>query len=661
MQTVLSTAFTYESETYLQKGERRLAAIMFTDIVGYSALTQENEPLALQMLAKLKQAFESIFGKHDGRMIKTMGDGFLVEFPSAMDAVLCGVELQESIHRRASGPQSNKVHLKIGVHVGDVIREAGDVYGDAVNIASRLESIAGPGGICISQQVFDQVKNKLSYGIAGMGPQNLKNISSPVETYSIILPWSSQTADTVHPTARDKHRLVVLPLNSFSPDPNDEYFADGMMEEIITRLSGLQGLKVIARTSAMKYKGVRKSISEIASELNVGSALEGSVRKSGERMRITLQLIDTSTEEHLWANSYDRNLADVFAVQTDIAESVASSLEVKLLAHELETLRRAGTKNVVAYTHYLKGRDHLAKRSAEAMRAAKKEFETALAEDSAFARAYSGLADCAMLTTEESTSVEDYERARPLVTKALELDDDSAEAHASMGLVLLALDYDSKGAEHEFKRAVSINIGYATAHQWYAFALANLGKSNEMLEQIRIALELDPLSAAVWHSAGYIYLLAGNYVESLKCIERTLELSPEHQWARTWLAWHLIEVGRNQEAISSIRKVVHNEPDSAIALAVLGWSLARSGNVEEAQQISKQLEELKDQSRARAGDFWFLYVPLGNPDRAFELAEEALEKRDMDPSSLRIPSNMKVLRSDPRWAALLKKYNAIAT
>jgi adenylate cyclase len=643
----------------LQEGERRLAAIMFVDVVGYTALTQKDEPFALQAVSRIRQLSSSVFDRHGGRLVKTMGDGFLVEFSSAMDGVLCGIELQHMMRERSAEAPGGGAQIKIGIHVGDVIHENGDVLGDAVNIASRIEPLAGPGEICISGEVMKQVKSRLSYAMVPMGPQKLKNVSEPVETYKVLLPGSGQSEARALAAGRDRRRLVVLPMNSYSPDPNDEYFADGMTEEIITKLSGLTGLRVIARTSAMKYKGVKKSVSEIGTELEVGSVLEGSVRKSGERMRITLQLVDASSEEHLWANSYDRNLTDVFAVQTDISEKVAEALEVKLLAKELATLQKPDTRSLQAYTYYLKGRELMSGRSEEGIKAAEKQFELAVAEDQTFARAYSGLADCTMLMGNFHIipNEEAARRARPLVRKAIELDEGLAEAHASLGLFFMNFDLEWAGAEREFKRAIEINPGYAQAHHWYSLLLSNLAQVDAMLSEARIALELDPLSAAANSAASTNFFLAGKYDQALRFARRALELSPRHPGARFMHVMILWGLGQNEEALKMAEEWRSQEPKRASATAVLAWVLAETGKLDKAKLLVEEMEALRPRANEIPGLLWFLYVPLGNLDKAFEYLNQAIDTREQDPSVVRLASGLEPMRADPRYHELLKRVN----
>lgn len=301
---------------------------MFTDIVGFSSLTQKNERLALELLEEHRKIVRPIIASHNGHEIKTIGDAFLIEFGSALEATQCAIDVQKSLHDyHQRSTAERRIHLRVGVHVGDVVQRQSDILGDAVNIASRIEPLAEADGICISEQVYAQVRNKLDCQIEELGPHELKNIDYPVNVYRILPPWEDSAMAQVR---LDRKRVAVLPFLNISPDPNDAYFADGLTEELMVRLSSISGLKVIARTSIMRYKGTSKSVREIGKELESGSVLEGSVRKAVNRLRVTAQLIDATTQEHLWAQNYDRDLEDVFAIQTEVAENVSNALKTQL-------------------------------------------------------------------------------------------------------------------------------------------------------------------------------------------------------------------------------------------------------------------------------------------------------------------------------------------
>ena len=328
---------------------------MFTDIVGYTALSQKDESLALSLLQEHRSLLRPFFQNHGGREIKTIGDSFLIEFDSALEAVRCAVSVQKSMHDfNALRGMKSRILVRVGIHLGDAVHSGGDIYGDAVNIASRIQSIAEPGGICITQQVYDQVRNKIDVRLSDMGKRNLKNIEEPLEIYRIVLPWNEAL-----PSQRinqDRRRLAVMPLVNMSPEPADSYFADGMTEELISTLSTVSGLRVVSRTSVMGYKNSTKKLGEIAKDLDVGTIIEGSVRKSGNKVRITIQLIDAIIDEHSWVANYDRELDDVFAIQSDVAKQVAGALSVRIGESEGKRLSKIRTTSTSAYQDYLIGR-----------------------------------------------------------------------------------------------------------------------------------------------------------------------------------------------------------------------------------------------------------------------------------------------------------------
>jgi len=304
---------------------------MYTDMVGYTALGQRNESLSLALVEEQRKLIRPILSRHGGREVKTMGDAFLIESPSALEAVRCAYDIQRATREfNLSLPEERRIHLRVGVHLGDVVESGGDISGDAVNLASRIEPLAEDGGVCLTRQVYDQVVSKFELPLESLGPKQLKNVSTSVEVFRMHMPWEVKA--TAPKTGLDPKRIAVLPFANMSPDPADEYFADGMTEEMISSLSRISGLKIIARTSVMGYRGGQKKIPEIAKELDVGTIMEGSVRKSGDKLRITAQLIDATTNEHLWVESYDRELKDVFAIQTEVASKVAEGLSMRLFS-----------------------------------------------------------------------------------------------------------------------------------------------------------------------------------------------------------------------------------------------------------------------------------------------------------------------------------------
>src|SRR3989454_5362470 len=369
---------------------------MFTDMAGYTALGQKNESLSLALVEEQRKLLRPVFGRHNGREIKTMGDGFLVEFSNAMDAVRCAYDVQRASREFNISQQGDqRITIRIGLHLGDVVESQGDISGDAVNIASRIQSLAENGGISLTRQVYDQVQNKFELPLESLGTKSLRNVRVPLEVYKMVLPWDD--TKTIQSTEPDRRRIAVLPFANMSPDPGDSYFADGITEEIISTLSGVSGLNVISRTSVMGYKGTTKRVKEIGGELEAGSVLEGSFRKAGNKIRVTAQLVDVRDDRHVWAHSYDRNLDDVFGVQTDIAKQVSDALRVKILSKEKEALEQKPTGSTESYSLYIKGRFFWNERTKESVKKAIRYFEEAVRLDPNFALAYSGLADCYLI------------------------------------------------------------------------------------------------------------------------------------------------------------------------------------------------------------------------------------------------------------------------
>ncbi|MDA4120425.1 MAG: adenylate/guanylate cyclase domain-containing protein, partial [Thaumarchaeota archaeon] len=350
-------------------GERRLGAIMFTDVVGYTSISSRDESTALEILKTYRNLLMSVFPKYEGRVVKTMGDGFLIEFASAVEAVNCAVELQkEMVRLNSTLPVDRRSMVRVGIHVGDVVHSGEDILGDAVNVASRVEPLAEAGGICITRQVVDQVEGKVQWRLNSLGKRELRNLPNPIEIFAVET-GSAETKQEIRPTP-PRSRLAILPFNNLSPDPNDRYFADGITEELISTVSKIGELSVISRSSAMKYRDTTLSMEQVGRELGVGAILEGSVRKAGNKVRIAAQLIEVDTDRYVWSQSYDRDLTDVFQVQGEIAEQVAQGLKVQLLSKEKEKLGIKETESPEAYSLYLKGRYFWNERTQEGVKKA---------------------------------------------------------------------------------------------------------------------------------------------------------------------------------------------------------------------------------------------------------------------------------------------------
>jgi len=627
---------------------------MFTDLVGYTAMAQRNESLALELLERHNTLLRSVVKQRRGREVKTVGDAFLLEFGSALEAVLCAIEIQSVLNEQnklVGGAE--RILVRIGIHVGDVVHRGGDVFGDAVNIASRIVSFAEQGGICISGQVYAQVVNKLEYPLLKMSAQSLKNVEQPIDLYRVVL---EPGVDAPHKSSKAWSRVAVLPFANISPDPRDGYFADGLTEEMISALSEVKGLRVIARTSVNHYKETSKTVAQIGSELGVAFVLEGSVRKAGNKVRVGAQLIDVESQEHIWSNQYDRNLNDIFSIQSDIAKKVADSLEVTLLKGERARIERKDTESTVAYVAYLKGRTLLHDRSEKAIKGAKEQFELAVREDAGYAKAYSGLADTYMILGDYlfSPFPSSLEEAKKQIRKALELDPNLAEARVSLANYLM-YNYDFVGSENEFRRAIELNPSYASAHHWFAGTLDQLGKTDEAFAEMMLAEELDPLSSAISLSAVYRFILTRTFDEALKRIRKLSEIDPEGPLvAEAWMAYHFVRKEWN-DALRYLKRMIEADPDDPYLDMDLAYIYAVTGKRNEALLLVEKLKAVPESARIKGNFLAFVYAGLGDLDECFRWLDYAYDRREIFIGWFRRYPLLENVRSDKRFGELLKR------
>jgi adenylate cyclase len=669
---------------------------MFTDMVGYSALTQKDEALALRVLEEHRAIIRPLLTKHGGREIKTIGDAFLVEFSSALAATACAIEIQKTLFERAeSRPGGHAVQLRIGLHVGDVIYKENDVFGDGINIAARIEPLAEPGGICISEDVARQIQNKIDYSLVRLGTGELKNINLTVDIYRVIRPWEKRHFGFMDrfafffakrksrrlaaalliilallavllwrtgPASRASlpaNRVAVLPFVNISNDSREEYFADGMTEELISSLSKIHDLNVIARTSVAKYKGVRLDITEIGNALHVGSILEGSVRTSGDEARISVNLVDVQTQKTLLTREYTRPIKDVFAIQSDIAQSITNALSIQLLSGEMESLAKKGTENAEAYRTYLLGRVHLSKRTGEEVLKAIDSFTQAVQKDTSFALAYAGLAECYTLAGNAGYGSlprdEAIAAAKKFARRAIALDESQAEAHASLAYVKFRIDWDWADAEKEFKRALELKPGYARGHEWYALFLSIQGRLDEAMEQMKRAQSLDPLSASVSTGIGRILHFGRKLDEAAQQFKNTLELDPEYAEAYFGLGMTYTVMKRYDDARTALKTALRLSGNRLVMLAMLALNEGEAGNKKEAQKI---FDDLKTRSRTTyVSPYYFgiMEAGLGDMDKAMDYLEQAYNERDGILIFLGVDPVAESIWTQPRFSALIRK------
>lgn len=646
----------------LAQGQRRLAAIMFTDMVGYTALGQRNETLALALVEEQRKLVRPILARHDGKEIKTIGDGFLAEFPNAVEAVRCAYDIQRAIREfNLTLASDRRFHLRIGIHAGEVVETQGDISGDAVNVASRIEPLAEDGGICLTRQVYDHIKNKIDLQVTGLGPKSLKNVSEPVDVFRIVMPWESEVAGPA--LQLDAKRLAVMPFVNMSTDPGDAYFADGMTEELISTISGIHNLTVISRTSVMKYKGGNATVGEIGQALKVGSIVEGSVRKSSNRIRISAQLIDVKTDGHLWARTYDREMIDIFAIQSEIAQQVAESLKAQLLAAEKKEVEKRPTESAEAHTMYLKGRYYWNERTKDSVFKAIKYFEEAINLDKRYALAYSGLADCYTILADWywMDPNEAFPAAREHDRKGLEIDPNLAEAHASLGIIYNSYDGKWEEAEQEFRRAIELKPGLAYAHMWYGLLLVVLGRQREALEEVELAARLDPLSPIPRSNVAGMLLEMGRQKEAIEVMSKLIEEYPNFAQLHETLGWAYYLDSRPEEAVREIRQAAataNNDPWMKSSLACV---LALNGDRDEAFKLLGELKEAAKTMVVSKVQIAQILFALGENDEAFDYLETAFEDRSIftnhasDLGTLRFRPWFNGARKDSRWAVLERR------
>ena len=638
------------------ENERKLAAVMFTDMVGYTALGQRNESLSLALVEEQRKLIRPTVARYNGREVKTIGDGFLVVFPNALDAVKSAYEIQRTIREfNVTIPEDRRLHLRIGVHLGDVVESDGDVSGDAVNVASRIESLAEDGGVCISRSVHDSIRGKFELPFVGLGAKPLKNVIHPIEVYSMEMPWtkvSSKEASSAFPTSR----IAILPFASFSVDPNDGFLADGITDEIISAAAGISGLSVISRTSVVGYKGTTKKAEEIGRELKVGTILEGTFKKAGNRIRVTTQLIDVAQDKHLWAQNYDRALDDVFEVQSDVAKRVAEALRIKILTPEIERIDKRPTENTTAFTLYLKGRYLWNTRRLDDLRKATDCFAESVREDPGFALGYGGLADCALLFRNnwQLDTEENLEKARRHSTRALELDPHLGEIHATKGLVHSS-EFDFVRAEAEFKRAIELKPSYATAHMWYHQVLLAELRWEEALEQIERTLELDPLSGAAYTNLGNYFFARRDLESCLDAYQRATELGVA--LARTFKA---LAYGKMKKFDEMKREnlLLREEGRKYFPRFDLGVDMSEAYLLGEKGRMKELLPEL-EQAYGEVGLSNYgvacCHFFLGQNDKGFEWLQKSFESKEFSLIGLKSDSDLDDVRSDARYIDLLKR------
>jgi len=668
---------------------RQLAAIMFTDIVGYTAMMQADEQKAVAVIKHYNSTLEKLVRQFNGEVLNYYGDGSLCIFPSATDAANCSVAVQKELKNEPAVP------LRIGLHIGEVFFEDAKALGDGVNVASRVQSLGQENNILVSGEFYDKIKNNSSITSVSLGKFEFKNVGKPLEVFALTndgltIPQRRKMEGKLKKRSGKKRIIVTVSLiivfcaagflifNRFFSDKNEtlpydesiavlpfvdmseakdqEYFSDGMSEELLNLLSKVQGLKVISRTSSFSFKGKNLDVRKIGENLGVENILEGSIRKSGNTVRITAQLIEVSKGTHLWSETYDREMKDVFALQDEISKMIVDILKIKLSGKQATRLSGSFTKNPDAYEDYLKGRYHWNTRSDEGIKKAIGYFEDAIKKDSSYAAAYAGLADTyvtlydyELMSFDESTS-----KAKAAAQQAIKINENLAEAHNSLAHIDLH-EWKWKSAEDGFRKAITLDQSYVLAHHWFALCLTAIGKTNEAVTQMEKARELDPLSTRINADLGMAYLSAGRYDDAIEQEKKTLELNPRSAGAR-WIRGMAYQQKKMfEQAIKDYRDALELSPNNPNFLAALGHVYASSGNNAEAHKVLDTLFVVNKQEHVSPFFFALVYTGLNDKENALKWLEKSYEEKSGSVRYLKMEPRLQSLRNEPRYIALMKK------
>lgn len=641
----------------LQKNLRILAAIMFTDIVGYTSMMQEDEKRAKDLRDRHRRVLEKCITEHTGSILQYYGDGTLSIFGSAIEAVRCAAEIQKELKEDPAIP------LRIGIHAGDIVYEDEGVYGDGVNVASRIQALSVPGGIFISGKVYDEIKNQADLPAVSLGEVVLKNVKKPVEIFALSggglsVPERMEFRNTAVMANRS---IAVLPFVNMSNDADNEYFSDGITEEIINALTRVKQLKVTSRTSSFAFKGRNDDIRKIGGELNVDTILEGSVRKFGNKVRITAQLINTSDGYHHWSEVYDRELENIFDIQDEIARSIAEKLsegggeEQK----EVTTLLSAPKANLEAHNSYLKGLYYWNKWTQNDVALAIDHFREAMEKEPSYALPHSAAANCYVWlgATGLLPPRKAYPTAEELALRALQLDDSLAEGYLSIGLVRLFYYWDSDGAQKNLTRALSLNPGVGEVHYAYSLFLNAKANFSESIDSLRTALLLDPLSPVINTAYGETLLFSRKYDDALRQFERTIRIAPGFQSA----VWHIgityLLKGDYQKAIEVFSGSDGFSSDPLKGCAPLAMAYALSGDKAKTESCLKLLHSHKktDTSVSLDMELAGIYLALDEKEKVYHYLEKAFEERLGALVFLKVSPLWNKISHEERFKALVEK------
>jgi adenylate cyclase len=629
---------------------RQLAAILFADITGYTSMMQENELLARAQRRKLKEVLDRSIPAHNGKIVQNYGDGSLSIFNSAIDSVRAAITVQRQLLEEPAVP------VRIGIHTGDVTIEDDAIYGDGVNLASRVESLAKPGSIFISEKVYDEIRNQQDILTREMGFFEFKNVLQPMRVFAVTNEGITvpRREDLHGKMQNTRNRLAVLPFVNMSADAENEYFSDGITEELLNALAKIDDLKVTSRTSSFAFKSKNIDVRDIAIQLNVDKILEGSVRKAGNRVRVTTQLINAADGYHIWSEVYDRDLTDIFAVQEEISAIVAKKLHANILADQKShTATAAAPRNMTAYTYYLKGLHYYNKVTPADIYKAIEYYERAIDIEPNYAQAYAMAASAYSLLGARGQMLPDqaFQIVRRYADKALELDNNIAESYIAKANMYFLYEWNWKQAHIALQKAIELNPTATEALQLlglYNIAMGNKQKAVELLEQ---AEQIDPLSVSVALTLGNTYSFALRFDDAIKQAEKLLELNPEMRGALELKAWVLGLKGEWKQSLELFKEVHRLTNHPLKGLMGLAYTYGTLGQKEEALMCIQRLEQRQNEDVNSVVDMdlsvaWF---GLGDLDKGFYYMHQCIDKK-VGPVAYFLEHPLyERLKNDPRY------------
>jgi adenylate cyclase len=638
------------------KSTRILAAIMFTDMVGYTALMQEDEKKAKRNRDRHRQVLREAVAAHQGKILQYYGDGTLAIFNSAIEAVECATRIQLELQKEP------KIPLRIGLHTGDIVYDDEGVYGDGVNVASRIEGLAVASSILISGKVYDDIKNHREFRTVSLGSFDLKNVKKPVEVYAINNEGLAvPTTKEIKAKTQDKVKsLAILPFVNISPDPDNEYFSDGITEELLNMLAQVDGLQVTARTSSFAFKGKQEDIRMIGTQLGVRNILEGSVRKAGDRVRITAQLISVADGYHLWSETFDRQLDDIFKVQDEIALKISNRLREKLtLVAGKDSLTNVPTENIEAYNTYLKGLFHANKWTVEGTDLAIKAFRKAIEMEPGFALPWAGLSNLHIYlgASGKRPPLEVFPMAKEYAENAVRLNDQSPESHCALANAYFYYDWDWDRTLQSLDRAIEINPNYSGAYLLQALVFHIKGKYDLAIETMQKSLQLDPLYAPGLFAYASILGMAGHFDKALAQYDKLAEISPYFPDALCQKGILHSVLGHHEKAKELFIEALGAPGSEAFACACLGIWYAEMNQPE---KIQEYLDKLLEGEKSFPGQpvhasTALIYAAMDKPDEMFHFLNQSIETKENFVIFIRGFQTLNKYRSDPRYTALLQK------